>query len=197
MRKSKFTESQVLNLLKQAESGVPVVDICRENGISNATFYKWRVKYGGMDTSMMKRLKDRSTVRHVKRMPDAKDEIKELLMSLADTHKRWGFGLMFRWLRREGYPWNHKLVYKGQAKASGARVFLIEAFPILGTKNKISPELTPLTFQIMSQFDTKAGRYHREFLLGCNTSVRSGQADKAKTIIEMARYLLTDDYVGR
>lgn len=58
MRKSKFRESQVLNLLKQAESGVPVVDICREHGISNATFYKWRAKYGGMDTSMMKRLKE-------------------------------------------------------------------------------------------------------------------------------------------
>jgi putative transposase len=58
MRKSKFSESQVLNLLKQAESGVPVVDICRENGISNATFYKWRAKYGGMDASMMKRLKE-------------------------------------------------------------------------------------------------------------------------------------------
>ena len=58
MRKSKFSESQVLNLLKQAESGVPVVDICRENGISNATFYKWRAKYGGMDASMMKRHKE-------------------------------------------------------------------------------------------------------------------------------------------
>jgi putative transposase len=58
MRKSKFTESQIFNLLKQAESGVSVVDICRENGISNATFYKWRAKYGGMDTSMMKRLKE-------------------------------------------------------------------------------------------------------------------------------------------
>lgn len=58
MKKSKFSESQVLNLLKQAESGVPVVDICRVNGISNATFYKWRAKYGGMDTSMMKRLKE-------------------------------------------------------------------------------------------------------------------------------------------
>jgi putative transposase len=45
-------------------------------------------------------------------MPDAKEEIKEILMRLADSHKRWGFGLMFRWLRREGYPWNHKRVYK-------------------------------------------------------------------------------------
>ncbi len=58
MRKSKFTESEIFNLLKQAESGVSVVDICRENGISNATFYKWRAKYGGMDISMMKRLKE-------------------------------------------------------------------------------------------------------------------------------------------
>jgi putative transposase len=58
MRKSKFSESQVLSLLKQAESGVPVADICRANGVSNATFYNWRAKYGGMDTSMMKRLKE-------------------------------------------------------------------------------------------------------------------------------------------
>lgn len=58
MKKSKFTESQIFNILKQAESGISVVDICREHGIGNATFYKWRAKYGGMDASMMKRLKE-------------------------------------------------------------------------------------------------------------------------------------------
>jgi len=58
MKKSKFTESQIFNILKQAEHGISVVDICREHGIGNATFYKWRAKYGGMDTSMMKRLKE-------------------------------------------------------------------------------------------------------------------------------------------
>lgn len=56
MRKSKLEESQIYSLLKQAESDVSVVVICRANGISNATFYKWCAKYGGMDTSMMKRL---------------------------------------------------------------------------------------------------------------------------------------------
>lgn len=58
MRKSRFTDSQVMAILKQAESGVPVPELCREHGMSSATFYKWRSKYGGMDTSMMKRLKE-------------------------------------------------------------------------------------------------------------------------------------------
>lgn len=58
MKKSKFTESQIFNILKEAECGMSVIDICREHGIGNATFYKWRAKYGGMDTSMMKRLKE-------------------------------------------------------------------------------------------------------------------------------------------
>ena len=45
-------------ILKQAESGVPVAQLCREHGMSSATFYNWRAKYGGMDVSMMKRLKE-------------------------------------------------------------------------------------------------------------------------------------------
>ena len=45
-------------LLKQAQSGVPVADLCREHGMSSGLFYQWRSKYGGMDTSMMKRLKE-------------------------------------------------------------------------------------------------------------------------------------------
>lgn len=58
MKKSKFSESQIFNLLKQLESGLSVSDICRENGISAATFYKWKAKYGGMDISMVKRLRE-------------------------------------------------------------------------------------------------------------------------------------------
>jgi putative transposase len=49
MKKSRFTELQILAILKQGESGVPVPDLCREHGISNATYYNWRSKYGGMD----------------------------------------------------------------------------------------------------------------------------------------------------
>jgi len=58
MKKSRFTDSQILAILKQAESGVPVPDLCREHGMSSAAFYKWRAKFGGMDASMMARLKE-------------------------------------------------------------------------------------------------------------------------------------------
>lgn len=58
MKRSKFTDSQILSILKQAEGGTPVSELCREHVISAATFYKWRAKFGGMDTSMMSRLKE-------------------------------------------------------------------------------------------------------------------------------------------
>ena len=58
MKKSRYSDSQILSILKQAESGTPVPELCREHGMSNATFYKWRAKYGGMDASMMARLKE-------------------------------------------------------------------------------------------------------------------------------------------
>lgn len=57
MKKSRYTDSQIISILKQAEGGTPVPDLCREHGMSSATFYKWRAKYGGMDASLMARLK--------------------------------------------------------------------------------------------------------------------------------------------
>ena len=58
MKKSRFTDSQIVSILKQAETGTSVADLCREYGMSGASFYQWRSKYGGMDASLMRRLKE-------------------------------------------------------------------------------------------------------------------------------------------
>jgi putative transposase len=57
MKKSRYSDSQILSILKQAENGCKVPDLCREYGMSSAAFYKWRAKYGGMDASLMARMK--------------------------------------------------------------------------------------------------------------------------------------------
>nr|QGY72789.1 transposase IS3/IS911 family [Mycetohabitans sp.] len=57
MKKSRFTDSQIMEALKRVEAGLAVLDLCRELGISTATFYKWRSKYGGMDVSLIARMK--------------------------------------------------------------------------------------------------------------------------------------------
>ncbi len=58
MKKSKFTETQIVSILKQADAGVPVKDLCRQAGISPATYYQWKSKYGGMEASDLKRVKE-------------------------------------------------------------------------------------------------------------------------------------------
>ena len=58
MKKARFTESQIISILKQQEKGITVADICREHGISNATFFNWKGKYGGMTPSQLRRLKE-------------------------------------------------------------------------------------------------------------------------------------------
>jgi putative transposase len=58
MKKVRFTESQIVKILKEYDSGRDVKEICREYGVSRATFYNWRKKYGGMDASQLKRLKE-------------------------------------------------------------------------------------------------------------------------------------------
>jgi putative transposase len=58
MKKSRHTEAQIIGVLKQAEAGMPIKDLCRKVGISEATFYNWRTKFGGMDVSEARRLKE-------------------------------------------------------------------------------------------------------------------------------------------
>ena len=59
MKKSRFSEEQIIGMLKQHEAGVKTADVCREHGVSAATFYQWKQKYGGMDVNEAQRLKQR------------------------------------------------------------------------------------------------------------------------------------------
>ena len=57
MKRSRFTEEQIIGILREQEAGAATADVCRKHGISNATFYKWKAKYGGLDVSEARRLK--------------------------------------------------------------------------------------------------------------------------------------------
>ena len=57
MKTSRYSDPQILSILRQAEGGMPVPELCRDHGMSSATFYKWRAKFGGMDASMISQLK--------------------------------------------------------------------------------------------------------------------------------------------
>jgi putative transposase len=88
MKTSKYSDSQIMGILKQASDGIAVLTLCREHGMSNATFYKWRSKYGGMDASLISRLKElESENRRLKKMyADVQLDAEILRESLA---KKW------------------------------------------------------------------------------------------------------------
>ena len=88
MKTSRFSDTRILSILKQAEGGVPVSELCREHGISSATFYNWRSKYGGMDASLMKRLKElEAENRRLKKMY-AEERLKAEIVQEA-LEKKW------------------------------------------------------------------------------------------------------------
>lgn len=77
MRKSKFTESQIAEMLREAEAGAAVADVARKNSISAATFYQWRAKYGGISVSEMQRLRE---------MKEENSRLKRMYADLSEDH---------------------------------------------------------------------------------------------------------------
>ena len=88
MKKSRFTDSQTVDALKRVEAGLTVPDLRREMGISTATFYKWRAKFGGMDTSMMARMKELEVENARLKKMYAEERLKAEILNEALT-KKW------------------------------------------------------------------------------------------------------------
>jgi len=88
MKKSRFTDSQIIESIKRAESGLAVPELCRELGISSATFYKWRAKYGGMDVPMMSRMKELEAENARLRKMYVEEKIKAEIVAEA-LEKKW------------------------------------------------------------------------------------------------------------
>lgn len=88
MKKSKFSDSQIIEALKRVEGGLSVPELCRELGISSATFYKWRARYGGMDTSMMARMKELEAENARLKKMYAEERLKSEILKEAMT-KKW------------------------------------------------------------------------------------------------------------
>ncbi len=78
MKRKKFTEHQIVKILKEAEAGVPIADLCRQHGFSKSSFYKWRAKYSGMDASALKRLKE---------LEEENQKLKQMYADLSLEHK--------------------------------------------------------------------------------------------------------------
>lgn len=113
MRKSKFTEEQIIAILAEQERGMATSDVCRRHGISSATFYKWKAKYGGMDVSDARKLKTLETenARLKKLLADSmldNPEIRKCMREIAATRRRFGYRRIGIMLEREGIVMNHK-----------------------------------------------------------------------------------------
>ena len=87
MKTTRKSDSQIMQILSQAGSGVPVSELCREHGMSSATFYKWRSKYGGMDTSMITRLKELEAENSRLKKMYADERLKAMIVQEALTKK--------------------------------------------------------------------------------------------------------------
>jgi putative transposase len=78
LKKSRFTEEKIISIIREADAGVKVIDLCRKHGMSDASFYKWKARYGGLDVSQLRRLKD---------LESENSRLKRMYAELSLTHQ--------------------------------------------------------------------------------------------------------------
>ena len=127
MKKSRFTDNQIIHILKENENGVAVTDLCRKYGMSAASFYKWRSKYGGMDASMLRRVKEleAENAKLKKMYAESKMEaeiIKEALEGKLSSHLQGDRWQNLRWINTAFQSVRHVDIFRFQGLAIDTRL---------------------------------------------------------------------------
>src|SRR5712671_5715851 len=102
MKRSRFSEEQIIGLLKEHEAGVSVADLCRKHGVSDASIYKWKAKFGGMEVSEAKRLKTLAD----------DGGLRLRMKAIAHDRRRFGYRLLHVLLMWESYRITHKKLFR-------------------------------------------------------------------------------------
>ncbi|MBQ4835436.1 IS3 family transposase [Pseudoalteromonas luteoviolacea] len=139
MKKSKYSDSQIMAVLIQAEAGTPAPELCREHGMSSATFYKWRAKYGGMDASLMARMKElEEENRRLKKMYAEKRLKAEIIQEAMG--KKVVKPLMRRTLAKEAFE-NKGVSISTACRAFGISQTCYRYQPVLNEENQLIADL--------------------------------------------------------
>ena len=112
MRKTRYSEEEIIRVLQEVESGRPVKEVCREYGVSTASYYAWKARYGGLDVNEARRMKELELENRRLKRAEADKPLRERLLELAAERPSFGYRRLHVMLLREGWEINRKRVYR-------------------------------------------------------------------------------------